>query len=324
MTLRVVFMGTPGFSVPTLRAVAEAGHEIAAVYTRPPRAAGRRGLSLTPSPVQAEADRIGIEVRTPSTLKDAPAIESLAALGADVGVVVAYGLLLPQAALDALRRGCLNGHASLLPRWRGAAPIQRAVEAGDRETGMMVMRMEAGLDTGPVAVTKRVAVGAAETAGELGERLSFLSAEAMVEALVLLEAGGLRFEDQASIAARTGREPVYAAKIDKRETRIDFTGDADAIVRRINAFSPFPGAWTEIDFGAGPERVKLLRASAEQPSGVARGQPGEVLDDRLLVACGGHSSLRLLELQRAGGRTMAAADWLRGNPAAAGARFGGP
>lgn len=322
MTLRLVFMGTPAFSVPTLRALAEAGHEIAAVYTRPPRAAGRRGLSLTPSPVQAEAERLGIEVRAPRTLKDPAAAAALAALGADAGIVVAYGLLLPQAVLDAPRHGCLNGHASLLPRWRGAAPIQRAIEAGDQDTGMMVMGMEAGLDTGPVAVTRIVPIGETETAGELQARLAGLSAEAMVEALARLEAGDLRFETQEAIAVRTGREPVYAAKIDKAEARIDFTGDAAAVARRINAFSPFPGAWTEVRFGAGAERVKLLRAAAAEPSGAAAGTPGEVLDDGLLVACG-TGAVRLLDLQRAGGRAMAAGEWLRGNPVPAGTRFGG-
>jgi methionyl-tRNA formyltransferase len=298
MALTIVFMGTPAFSVPTLRAVVAAGHHVVCVYTQPPRAAGRRGLTLTPSPVQAEAERLGLPVRSPLSLKDPADIADLKALGADVAVVVAYGLLLPQAALDAPRTFCLNGHASLLPRWRGAAPIQRAIEAGDATTGVMVMRMEAGLDTGPVAVAEEVAIGASETAGELQERLSQLSASAMVKALARLEAGSLAFEDQADLAARTGREPVYAKKIDKAEARIDFAGEGAAIARKINAFSPFPGAWTLIDFGAGPERVKILRAVAAE--GREGAVPGELLDDTLTVAAG-TGALKLLDLQRAGG-----------------------
>jgi methionyl-tRNA formyltransferase len=319
MALTIVFMGTPAFSVPTLRAVVAAGHRVVCVYTQPPRAAGRRGLTLTPSPVQAEAERLGLPVRSPLSLKDPADIADLKALGADVGVVVAYGLLLPQAALDAPRTFCLNGHASLLPRWRGAAPIQRAIEAGDATTGVMVMRMEAGLDTGPVAVTEDVAIGASETAGELQERLSQLSASAMVEALARLEAGSLAFEDQADLAARTGREPVYAKKIDKAEARIDFAGEGAAIARKINAFSPFPGAWTLIDFGAGPERVKILRAEAAP--GRESAVPGELLDDALTVAAG-TGALKLLDLQRAGGKPMTAGTLLRGSPLAAGGRIG--
>ncbi|KAB0682678.1 methionyl-tRNA formyltransferase [Aureimonas leprariae] len=320
MPLTVAFMGTPHFAVPTLRALAEAGHRIAAVYTQPPRAAGRRGLELTPSPVEATARGLGLDVRTPLSLRREPdAIEGLRALGVDVGVVVAFGQILPQAALDAPRLGCLNGHASLLPRWRGAAPIQRAVEAGDACTGTMVMRMEAGLDTGPVAVTRETPIGRSETAGELHDRLALLTAEAMVEALALLEAGTLRFEDQAAIAGRTGREPLYAPKIEKNETRIDFAGDARLVAAKINAFSPFPGAWTEIDAGAGAERVKLLRAESATEEGAA----GTVLDDALLVACGGGGAVRLLELQRAGGRAMRAADFLRGTSLKPGMRIGG-
>ncbi|GGD05799.1 methionyl-tRNA formyltransferase [Aureimonas glaciei] len=319
MALTIVFMGTPAFSVPTLRAVVAAGHQVVCVYTQPPRAAGRRGLTLTPSPVQAEAERLGLPVRSPLSLKDPAEIADLKALGADVAVVVAYGLLLPQAALDAPRHFCLNGHASLLPRWRGAAPIQRAIEAGDTATGVMVMRMEAGLDTGPVAVTAETAIGASETAGELQERLSQLSASAMVDALARLEAGTLAFEDQADLAARTGRDPLYAKKIDKAEARIDFAGEGAAIARRINAFSPFPGAWTMIDFGAGPERVKILRAVAA--NGREGAVPGELLDDALTVAAG-TGALKLLDLQRAGGKPMAAETLLRGTPLPAGRRIG--
>jgi methionyl-tRNA formyltransferase len=319
MALTIVFMGTPAFSVPTLRAVVAAGHQVVCVYTQPPRAAGRRGLTLTPSPVQAEAERLGLPVRSPLSLKDPAEIADLEALGADVAVVVAYGLLLPQAALDAPRHFCLNGHASLLPRWRGAAPIQRAIEAGDTATGVMVMRMEAGLDTGPVAVTAETAIGASETAGELQERLSQLSASAMVDALARLEAGTLAFEDQADLAARTGREPLYAKKIDKAEAHIDFAGEGAGIARKINAFSPFPGAWTMIDFGAGPERVKILRAVAAE--GREGAVPGELLDDALTVAAG-TGALKLLDLQRAGGKPMTAETLLRGSPLSAGRRIG--
>ncbi|BDA82682.1 methionyl-tRNA formyltransferase [Aureimonas sp. SA4125] len=320
MALKIVFMGTPAFSVPTLSAVVAAGHQVVCVYTQPPRAAGRRGLTLTPSPVQAEAERLGLEIRSPLSLRDPAAIDALRALDADVAVVVAYGLLLPQAALDTPRHFCLNGHASLLPRWRGAAPIQRAIEAGDATTGMMVMRMEAGLDTGPVAITREVAIGASETAGELQDRLSQISASAMVEALAQLEAGKLAFEDQADLATRTGRTPIYAKKIDKAEAHIDFGGDGAAIARRINAFSPFPGAWTMVDFGTGPERVKILRAVAAEGRGGA--VPGELLDDAFTVAAG-TGALKLLDLQRAGGKPMTAETLLRGAPLAAGAVVNG-
>ena len=317
MALRVVFMGTPAFSVPTLAALAAAGHDIAAVYTQPPRKAGRRGLTLTPSPVQLEAERLGLPVRTPLNFKEPADREAFAALDCDVAVVVAYGLLLPQAVLDMPRQGCLNGHGSLLPRWRGAAPIQRAIEAGDAETGMMVMRMEAGLDTGPVALTAETPIAATDTTADLHDRLANICATLMVEALDKLEAGTLTFEDQDSIAARTGRAPVYAAKIDKAEAALDFAGDASSIARRINAFSPFPGAWTTMSFGSAPERVKFLRAAAETGDGA----PSTLLDDRLLIACG-TGAIRVLELQRAGGRRMSAEELLKGTPVPAGGHAG--
>lgn len=310
-------MGTPAFSVPTLRTLHEAGHEVLAVYTQPPRPAGRRGLDLVPSPVQREAERLGLAVRSPLSLKSEEEKAAFAALDADIAVVVAYGLLLPQAILDAPRRGALNGHASLLPRWRGAAPIQRAIEAGDDVTGMMVMRMEAGLDTGPVALTRETAIGVAETAGALHDRLSLLSAEAMAEALAKQEAGTLSFEPQEAIAVRTGRETVYARKIDKGETEIDFGGEAKSVAARINAFSPFPGAWAMLDLGKGPERVKLLRARAEEGNGT----PGTLLDAEGLVACGG-GAVRLLDMQRAGGKAVEATALLRGARLGAGAKIG--
>ena len=325
MALSVVFMGTPAFSVPTLAAIVEAGHRVPAIYTQPPRQAGRRGLKLTPSPVQLEAERLGLPVRSPLNFKDPADIEAFAALEADVAVVVAYGLLLPQALLDAPRFGCLNGHGSLLPRWRGAAPIQRAIEAGDAATGMMVMQMKAGLDTGPVALTAETVIGPNETAGDLQERLSRLSAKLMVEALEKLEAGTLAFEDQAAIAARTGRAPLYAKKIDKAEARIDWTAGAQAVAGKINAFSPTPGAWTTIPFSGAPERVKLLRAVAvdgDAGGDIASAAPGTTLDDGLTVASGS-GAVRLLEIQRAGGKKVAAAELLRGTPVARGATLGG-
>jgi len=318
VVLRIVFMGTPAFSVPTLTALHEAGHDTAAVYSQPPRKAGRRGLKLTPSPVQVEAERLGLPVRTPASFKDEAEVEAFAALKADVAVVVAYGLLLRQPVLDAPRFGCLNGHGSLLPRWRGAAPIQRAIEAGDATTGMMVMKMEAGLDTGPVALTAETPIGATETAGELQERLSQMSATLMVEALEKLEAGTLAFEDQETIGARTGREPLYARKIDKAETQVSWDDDAFAVARKINALSPSPGAWTMMPFSGTPERVKLLRAEAVEGAGTA----GTTLDDALTVACGS-GAIRLLEVQRAGGKPMDAETLLRGTAVPAGTVLGG-
>ena len=317
MALNLAFMGTPAFAVPTLRALHDAGHRIAAVYSQPPRKAGRRGLTLTPSPVHAAAEELGLEVRTPLNFKDEADRDAFAALDLDVAVVVAYGLLLPKSVLDMPRHGCLNGHGSLLPRWRGAAPIQRAIEAGDPATGMMVMKMETGLDTGPVALTAETEIGASETAGELHDRLAAISVDLMVEALDRLGAGQLTFEDQESLGARTGREATYARKIDKAEAAIDFSRPGEEVAHRINAFSPFPGAWTEMPLGDKRERVKLLRAVAEAGDGA----PGTVLDDRLLIACAS-GAVRLLELQRAGGKPMAAGDLLRGTPLAPGAALG--
>ncbi|WP_376705981.1 methionyl-tRNA formyltransferase [Mesorhizobium sp. ISC25] len=299
--MRVIFMGTPEFSVPTLRAIARAGHELAAVYTQPPRAGGRRGLELTPSPVQREADRLGVEVRTPVSLKSEAEQEAFRALGADVAVVVAYGLLLPKPILEAPRLGCLNGHASLLPRWRGAAPIQRAIMAGDTEAGMMVMRMEEGLDTGPVAMVEKCAVGPDMTAGDLHDRLMVLGAALMVQALERLERNTLTFTTQAEVGV------TYAKKIDKSETRIDWLRPAGDVHNQIRGLSPFPGAWCEAEIGGRMERLKLLRSTLLQGAG----EPGGILDDRLTVACGS-GAIRLVEVQRAGGRPIAAQEFLRG------------
>ena len=301
MPLRVIFMGTPDFSVPTLRAVAEAGHEIVAVYTQPPRAAGRRGLELTPSPVQREAERLGLDVRTPTSLKGETEQQAFAALRADVAVVVAYGLLLPKAVLEATRLGCLNGHASLLPRWRGAAPIQRAIMAGDAETGMMIMRMEEGLDTGPVAMVEKVAIAPDMTAGELHDRLMAQGASLMVEALAQLGINCLTFTPQATAGV------TYARKIDKSETRVDWTRPSGEVHNHIRGLSPFPGAWCEVEIGGRMERLKLLRSTLSD--GV--GESGGILDDRLTVACGA-GAVRLVEVQRAGGKPAAAQEFLRG------------
>jgi methionyl-tRNA formyltransferase len=301
MPLRVIFMGTPDFSVPTLAAIAAAGHEVACVYTQPPRPAGRRGLELTPSPVQREAERLGIEVRSPLSLKGEAEQEAFRAAGADVAVVVAYGLLLPKAILEGTRLGCYNGHASLLPRWRGAAPIQRAIMAGDGETGMMIMKMDVGLDTGPVALTARIAIEPDMTTGELHNRLMELGAALMVDALARLEAGNL------PLAAQAGDGVVYAKKIDKAETRIDWGLPAREVHNRIRGLAPFPGAWCEVAVGGKLERLKVLRST----HGEGSGKPGEILDEHLTVACG-EGAVRLLEVQRAGGKIIGAEEFLRG------------
>jgi len=294
-------MGTPDFAAATLGAVADAGHEIAAVYTQPPRPAGRRGLELTKSPVHRLAEERGIAVRTPHSLRTDAEQAAFRALAADVAVVVAYGLLLPKPILEGTRLGAYNGHASLLPRWRGAAPIQRAIMAGDAETGMMVMKMDEGLDTGPVALSRRVAIGPDMTAGELHDVLAAVGAELMVEALAALEAGRLALTPQAAEGA------TYARKIEKDETRIDWRRPAPEVHNRIRGLSPFPGAWCELPAAGGTERVKLLRSTLAQGAGA----PGAILDDRLSVACG-TGAVRLVELQRAGGRAVDAAAFVRG------------
>lgn len=316
MPLRVVFMGTPEFSVPTLRAIAEAGHAIVAVYTQPPRAAGRRGLELTPSPVQREAERLDIEVRTPVSLKGEAEQQAFSTLQADVAVVVAYGLLLPNAILEAPRLACLNGHASLLPRWRGAAPIQRAIMAGDTETGMMVMRMEAGLDTGPVAMVEKCAIEPDMTAGELHDSLMSIGAALMVEALAQLATNCLTFTLQATVGV------TYARKIDKSETRIDWTRPAGEVHNHIRGLSPFPGAWCETEIGGRTERLKLLRSTLSDGLSLSGdlGESGGILDDRLTVACG-TGAIRLVEVQRAGGRPIAVQEFLRGAKLEKGMKF---
>jgi methionyl-tRNA formyltransferase len=283
--MRLAFMGAPDFAVPTLRAVA-AAHEVAGVYTQPPRPAGR-GKRLRPTPVQEAAEALGLSVRAPATLRDADAQAALAALELDAAVVVAYGLILPQQALDAPRLGCWNLHASLLPRWRGAAPAQRAIMAGDAETGVCVMRMEAGLDTGPVAACARTPIGPEEDAGALLARLAAMGAPLMLEALAALERGALRPTPQPADGA------TYAAKIDKAEARVDWTRPADELDRLARGLSPAPGAFTL----AGGARLKLRRARPEPGAGA----PGEILDAAGLVACG-EGALRLAEAQREGKR----------------------
>lgn len=301
MTLRLIFMGTPDFAVPTLRALVGAGHEIACVYTQPPRPAGRRGLDMTPSLVQREAERLGLAIRSPFSLKAPEEAQAFRDLGADAAVVVAYGLLLPKPILEGTRLGAWNGHASLLPRWRGAAPINRAIMAGDELTGMMVMRMEVGLDTGPVALAETVAIGPDITASELHDRLMQLGAGLMAEAMARLEAGSLTTTPQSTVGI------TYAAKIGKAETRLDWSRPAVELHNRIRGLSPSPGAWCLAEIGGRAERMKLLRSTL----GVGGGRPGEILDEALTVACG-QGALRLLEVQRAGGKPQGGADFLRG------------
>ncbi|MBW8447085.1 MAG: methionyl-tRNA formyltransferase [Arenimonas sp.] len=307
MALRIIFMGTPEFSVATLEALVAAGHEIVAVYTQPPRPGGRRGLDLQKSPVHLSAERLGLPVLHPLNFRAEEDRDRFRAFGADVAVVVAYGLLLPEAILTGTRLGAFNGHASLLPRWRGAAPIQRAIMAGDAETGMMVMKMDKGLDTGAVALTRKLAIGPDMTAGELHDRLSAVSAEAMVEAMAALEAGTLATVPQSQEGV------LYAAKIDKSETRIDFSRDAAEVHNHIRGLSPFPGAWFELAVNGKPERVKVLGSTLAE----GEGAPGAVLDQALTIACR-QGAVRFTRLQRAGGKPLDAADFLRGTPVSPG------
>ncbi|GJE02347.1 methionyl-tRNA formyltransferase [Methylobacterium isbiliense] len=313
MSLKVVFMGTPDFAVPTLAEIVGGGHEVVAVYTRAPAPAGR-GMALKPSPVQALAERFGLPVLTPATLRTAEAAETFRGHGADVAVVVAYGMILPPAILDAPPLGCLNLHASILPRWRGAAPIQRAVMAGDAETGVAVMRMEPGLDTGPVAMLERVAITPAMTAGELHDRLMPLGADLMHRALGALERGGLAFTPQPEAGV------VYAHKITNEEARIDWAEPAARLHDRVRGLSPFPGAFFLADLGrnSGPERVKVLRAAPAE----GEGEPGTLLDAAGTVACG-EGALRLLRVQPAGKGVMEAGEFLRGRRLEPGARLAG-
>jgi methionyl-tRNA formyltransferase len=293
-------MGTPDFAVPTLVEIHGAGHDVAAVYTRAPQPAGRRGLELTPSPIARQAQRLGLPIVTPKNFKETDAINAMRAHGAHVAVVVAYGLILPKAILDAFPLGCFNLHASLLPRWRGAAPIHRAIMAGDTETGVMVMKMDESLDTGAIAMAERVPIGADATTGELHDELARRGADLMLRALAALEKGQLQLTPQAATGA------TYANKVDKDETRVDWTKPWQTVHNHCRGLSPFPGAWCELP-GAG--RVKILRTT----KGIGVGQPGRVLDDKLTIACG-TGAVQLLELQRAGKHPMAADEFLRGMP----------
>src|SRR3984957_17226631 len=302
MSLRLVFMGTPDFAVPTLVELVGRGHEVAAVYTRAAKPAGR-GMEMQPTPVEREARRFGIPVLTPKSLKGAEADVQFRAHGADAAVVVAYGLILPKAILDAPRLGCFNLHASALPRWRGAAPINRAIMAGDAATAVMVMRMEEGLDTGPVAMAERVAIGPDMTAGDLHDELARLGADLMARALAALEKDALVLTPQASDGVS------YAAKIDKAETRIDWGKPWQEVHDHCRGLSPFPSAWCEI---AGV-RAKVLRTTRGEGSGA----PGTVLDDSLTVACR-EGAIHIIQLQRAGKQAMRADEFLRGTPIAAG------
>ncbi|MBS0232657.1 MAG: methionyl-tRNA formyltransferase [Proteobacteria bacterium] len=301
MPLKIAFMGTPDFSVPVLDAIVAAGHDVLAVYSQPPRPAGR-GMAEAKSPVHRRAEALGIAVRTPANFKDEDDRDAFAALNADAAVVVAYGLLLPKAVLDATRLGCFNVHASKLPRWRGAAPIQRAIMAGDTVTAVNIMRMERGLDTGPVCLGRDVPIPPEMTAGDLHDALSKLGAELMVDTLSKLEAGALHCVPQSDEGV------TYAAKIDKGETRIDFARPAKEVVNHIRGLSPAPGAWFELALGGKAERIRVL--SAERTEGNA--EPGTIIDEKLTIACG-EGAVRIDRLQRAGKQPMAAADFLRGS-----------
>jgi len=303
--MRLIFMGTPDFAVPTLLALAAAGHDIAAVYTRAPKPAGR-GMELQPTPVDREARRLALPVLTPKTLKDETVQAAFRAHNADAAVVAAYGLILPKPVLDAPRLGCFNLHASLLPRWRGAAPINRAIMAGDAESGVTIMQMDEGLDTGDMAMAESVAIGAEMTAGELHDELAKLGSALMARALAEIERG----------AAMPKRQPAqgvtYAEKISKAETRIDWTKPWKQVHDHLRGLSPFPGAWFE--FGGG--RVKALRSTKAE----GKGAPGTVLDGSLTIACG-DGAVRLSQVQRAGKQPMSAEEFLRGTKVEAGAQL---
>lgn len=302
--MRLIFMGSPAFALPTLSALMRAGHEIIAVYSQPPKPAGR-GKALRPTPVHAFALDQGLPVRTPVSLKSQEEQAAFAALEADAAIVVAYGLILPKAVLDAPKLGCFNLHGSLLPRWRGAAPMQRAIEAGDTITGVQVMAMDVGLDTGDVYATAITHIGLTDTTGQLHDRLAHMGAELMADALPKIASGALQPIPQTSDGV------TYAAKIDRAETRIDWQQTGEIIDRKVRAFAPFPAAWCQLPDGA---RAKILMTQFE----VGQGEPGVVLDDELLIACGA-GAVRILILQREGKGAMAAVDFLRGSPISVGA-----
>jgi methionyl-tRNA formyltransferase len=307
--LRLAFMGTPAFALPTLKAILEKGHEIAAVYTKAPRRAGR-GLAERPSPVHEFAQRQGLPVETPASLRRTDAHQGFRRLNHDAAVIVAFGLILPKPILDAPRLGCYNVHASLLPRWRGAAPINRAIMVGDRETGITIMRMTEGLDAGPICRASALAIGEIETAGELHDRLATLGARHMSEALDDLERGTLPETPQPEEGV------TYASKIDKSEAHIDFTQTARRVLSHIHGLSPFPGAWCVLRAGANLHRLKLLKVEPASGSG----NPGEILDEQLTIACG-EGAVRPLMLHREGRSPLLRSEFLRGLPVAPGLRL---
>jgi methionyl-tRNA formyltransferase len=310
--MRIAFLGTPDFAVPALAELVAAGHQIAAVYAQPPAPRGR-GQETRPSPVQAFAESLGLPVRTPASMRDAEAIAQFQALDLDAAVVVAYGQILPAAVLDAPRLGSFNLHASLLPRWRGAAPIQRAVMAGDAVTGVQVMRMTEGLDEGPVLLSETVRIGPLDTAGTMHDRLSAVGAHLLPRALAAIERGG------APGTPQPGEGLTYARKIKPAEARIDWSAPAAEVDRKIRGLSPFPGAWFEAPSDKGPVRVKALLSRLDGgEGGVGEGRPGEVLDDALLIACG-QGAVRLLTVQREGRGAQDAQTFLRGFALARGA-----
>jgi methionyl-tRNA formyltransferase len=298
--MRIIFMGTPDFAVPALLSIARAGHDIVAVYTQPPRPAGR-GMAVRNSPVHQEAEALGLTVRVPESLKSPAEQKRFVALEADAAIVVAYGLILPPMVLSGTRRGVFNIHASLLPRWRGAAPINRAIMAGDAETGVSIMRVTQGLDEGPVCLMDRVAIGPDMTAGELHDALAALGAELMVEALASLADGQLHCVEQ------DGSLATYASKLTNEETRIDWARPAQEVHNHIRGLSPYPGAWLQIIQNGKTERVKVQGSTLED----GRGAPGTLLDDRLTVACA-DGAVRLTRVQRAGKKPMLADAFLRG------------
>src|SRR6201988_4435014 len=303
-------MGTPEFAVPTLAEIVGRGHDVGAVYTRAPKPGGRRGLELQPTPIEREARRLSIPVLTPKTLKTPDALDEFRAHDADAAVVVAYGMILPRAVLDAPKLGCFHLHASLLPRWRGAAPINRAVMSGDAETGVMVMKMDAGLDTGDVAMAERLTISDKMTASDVHDALARLGADLMVRAMAALERGALQLTKQSEAGV------TYAAKIEKAETKIDWNKHAHDVLRHIHGLLRFPGAWSEVGVDGEAARPKILRCESVRGSGV----PGALLDDQLTIACA-NGAIRIIDLQRAGKAPMKAAEFLRGTPLKSGARF---
>ena len=308
--MRVIFMGAPEFSVPTLQALVHRHHQVAAVYTRAPKPGGRRGLQIKKTPVHEAAESLGLPVHTPPTLRSEEALELFRSFAADVAVIVAYGLILPKPMLGAPRFGCLNLHASLLPRWRGAAPIQRAIIAGDAETGVDLMLMEEGLDTGPTALREVIPIYPENTAGDLASRLAEVAAGVAVRGLAALERGTLEFRDQPDIGI------CYAPKINKSEAEIDWNRDANEVRNHIHALSPNPGAFSLLSFESQLERFRILRAQVVP----GNGPPGTILDGEMTVACGS-AAIRVHEAQRAGGVALSGRDILRGGPGFIGATF---